>query len=171
MEEKYPDLYPNAVEVARKLADWQKIHRSLFQIALCGALGLADNPYRCSTDLLHVTLAINPRPISSSDAASAFIIVKTEVRPIAPFLASENETEDMRAPLAAACKDLESQTARFRERNPDAPGVCLLIAYLEQYNMTRIVPVTVSDSPRLYGKIYALWEDIFHTYTAQGRRL
>ena len=77
----------------------------------------------------------------------------------------------MRASLAAACNDLESQTTRFRERNPDAPGVCLLIAYLEQYNMGSIVPVAVSDSPRPYGAIHALWEDIFHTYTAQGRRL
>ena len=30
MEEKYPDLYPNAVDVARKLSDWQKVTLFLY---------------------------------------------------------------------------------------------------------------------------------------------
>ncbi|KAI4527634.1 hypothetical protein EV122DRAFT_207572 [Schizophyllum commune] len=160
---------PDIVEINRKFKEWQQIFRPLFHHTQCSALDLFSDPHRASTHLLHVVLTLNPRPRKPHDSACAFLVKDAIVLPIDEFF--EMLPPPVRAQLEVARADHQEQTRQIRRVNPGAPGSALMIATLEGYHITRLIPAIFEDPPAEYREYDPDWEMTFREHVALGKRM
>ncbi|KAL1742006.1 hypothetical protein HDZ31DRAFT_44209 [Schizophyllum fasciatum] len=159
---------PDLVEINRKFKDWQQIFRPLFHHVQCSALDLFTDPHRASTHLLSVLLTPNPHPRKPHDAACAFLLADARALPIADFLAAL--PPPVRAQLEGARAAHAAETQKLRAANAGAPGVALMVATLEGYPITRVIPAIFAEPPGEYRTYDPEWERTFREAVATGKR-